>query len=282
MSGQAIGWQEAYLFDDRRRLRNGLLISLAVHASFLGMLAISPSRTVPPLPDVLSVDLIAAPAAAPAPTAAPKPSAKPPAEAAPKPQAPKPPPPKPAPKAAPKPPPPPPPPPIAKAPVQALPENVPTKVRKVAPAPKVDPRLRPKEKELSYDEAMASLGVGPEQDDVPQAASPAPVPEQSSGSPSRRNGIAVSPEMLAWVTATTRRIQSNWKGISTYEGRGLATSLELELSARGDVLGTPRVVRSSGDPYFDDNAVRAVMMVSPLPAPPRAGLTVFVFKSEGD
>ena len=42
------------------------------------------------------------------------------------------------------------------------------------------------------------------------------------------------------------------------------------------------VISSSGDPYFDDNAVRAVMMVSPLPPPPRAGVTVFVFRSEDD
>ena len=287
MSAEVLGWQVEHELDHRRRLRNGLLVSFAIHGLFLAMLAISPSRSAPPFPDVLSVDLVAS-AARPAPPAPriapPKP------EAAPKPA------PKPAPKAPPKaapepvPPEPPPaaPPPIAKAPVQALPENVPTKIRekarKVEPKREVDPRRRPREKELSYEDAMASLDdeLGPVEDRDLLRPVPKTPPAESSGSPQSKRGVVVSPEMLAWATATTRRIQNNWKGISSYEGRGLATSLELELSARGDVLGTPRVIRSSGDPFFDDNAVRAVMMVSPLPAPPRAGPTVFVFKSEID
>jgi len=290
LSSEALGWQVEHELDHRRRLRNGLLVSLAIHGLFLAMLAISPSRSAPPFPDVISVDLMAAaPAARPAPPAPPKapPKPEPAPEAAPKPA------PKPAPKAPPKAAPEPippkplpsePPPPIAKAPVQALPENVPTKIRKVEPRRDVDPRRRPREKELSYEDAMASLDdeLGPVEDrDLLKPAAEAP-PAESSGSPQSKRGVVVSPEMLAWATATTRRIQNNWKGVSSYEGRGLATSLELELSARGDVLGTPRVIRSSGDPFFDDNAVRAVMMVSPLPAPPRAGPTVFVFKSEID
>ena len=44
----------------------------------------------------------------------------------------------------------------------------------------------------------------------------------------------------------------------------------------------PRVSISSGDLYYDENTVRAVLMVNPLPAPPRAGVTVFVFRSEVD
>ena len=37
------------------------------------------------------------------------------------------------------------------------------------------------------------------------------------------------------------------------------------------VLGEPVVRASSGDPHFDDNAVRAVIQASPLPAPPSSG-----------
>ena len=65
-------------------------------------------------------------------------------------------------------------------------------------------------------------------------------------------------------------------------GRGLATHLELRLSASGDVIGEPRVLRSSGDPYFDDNAVRAVLMASPLPPPSQPGIRNFLFRSEAD
>ncbi|MBW1882031.1 MAG: TonB family protein [Deltaproteobacteria bacterium] len=69
---------------------------------------------------------------------------------------------------------------------------------------------------------------------------------------------------------------------ASFRGRGLATTLELELSASGQVVGTPLVLRSSGDVYFDDNAGRAVLMANPLPSPPRAGVTRFVFVSEVD
>jgi TonB family protein len=278
-----MSWQEEQELDQRRRLRNGLLVSVAIHGLFVAMLVISPSRSHPPLPDVLSVDLIAAaPApAAPAPKAPPAP--KPPAPEAAKPEpkpAPKPPPPAP-------PAPPEPPPPVAKAPVQALPENAPTQIKKVEPKPEerkqvVDPRQRPKEKQLSYEDAMASLDdeLGPVEDRDLLKPVPKPEATDSSGSPNQKSGLVVSQEMLDWANATTRRIQNNWKGTASYSGRGLATSLDIELSARGDVIGTPRVLRSSGDPYFDDNAVRAVMMVTPLPAPPTAGPTVFVFRSE--
>ena len=34
------------------------------------------------------------------------------------------------------------------------------------------------------------------------------------------------------------------------------------------------------DPHFDASVVTAVLMADPLPAPPRAGVTVFVFRSE--
>jgi TonB family protein len=283
LSSEALAWQDEHSLDDRRRLRNGSLVSLAVHGLVFATLVISPPRTPPPLPEVLSVDLVAAPPAARAARPGPAPKQSPP-------PAPKPPP-KPAAKAAPKPPPPPPPP-IAKAPVQVLPENVPSKIREVAPEPKVTkkpepeaeslPRRGVREKELSYEDAMAALDdeLGP--DENPDLLKPAPdsPASDSSGSPAPKSGVVVSKALVAWATATTRRIQNNWKGLASYEGRGLATTLQLELSATGDVLGKPLVVRSSGDPYFDDNAVRAVLMVNPLPRPPRAGTTVFVFRSE--
>jgi len=35
----------------------------------------------------------------------------------------------------------------------------------------------------------------------------------------------------------------------------------------GDVLGTPRLRRSSGDPRYDDAVLRAILKSSPLPRP---------------
>jgi len=276
LSAEALGWQDEHVFDHRRRLRNGALVSLALHGLVVASLAVSPPRAVPPLPAVLSVDLVAIPAAARAPRAPARPKAAPKPAPAPEPAAP-------------------PPPPPPKAPVQVLPEEAPRKIREVkpepkpaakpAPAPKPVPRP-PRKQPLSYEDAMAALDdeLGP--DESPDLLQPRPTADapatDSSGSPGAPRGVVVSPEILAWSEATTRLIQSKWVTPTTFRGRGLATTLELELSAGGDVLGTPRVLRSSGDPFFDDNAVRAVLKVNPLPPPPRAGVTSFVFRSEAN
>jgi len=39
-------------------------------------------------------------------------------------------------------------------------------------------------------------------------------------------------------------------------------------------------VASSGNPFYDDNAVRALVKASPLPAPPKAGRRTIVFTPE--
>ena len=111
---------------------------------------------------------------------------------------------------------------------------------------------------------MAALDdeLGPDESAALLQPPPGPTPQPQESAALART--VVSPEMLAWSVATTRRIQSKWVTPASFRGRGLATSLELELSGSGQVLGTPRVLRSSGDPYFDENAVRAVLMANPL------------------
>lgn len=295
MSSEVLHWQEEVGLDDRRRLRNGAIVSLALHALVAAVLVFSPPGSAPPMPDVLSVDLIGGvPAPAPSPSAPAVPRSAPPPAAEPAP----------APEPAP-PPAEPPPPPAPKAPVQVLPEESAEKVKQAEPEPKPkvvqkpEPKAAPpkpepvrrargaKHEQLGMDDLLAELG----EDEVSGALQARPDPAQaaaaaqtaeSSGEPGARSGEVVSKALAAWSNATTRRIQSKWVTPANLRGRGLATSLELRLSATGEVLGSPRVVRSSGDPFFDDNAVRAVLMVNPLPPPPRAGKTVFVFRSEGD
>jgi TolA protein len=129
------------------------------------------------------------------------------------------------------------------------------------------------------------LGVD-ETADLLKAPTPPAEPEASSGQPETsdvsRAGAAVSPELAKWNLDTKRRIQSRWVTPSNFRNRGLVTSLELRLSASGDVIGTPMVVGSSGDPFFDDNAVRAVMTAAPLPPPPRPGRRIFLFNAEAN
>ena len=258
MSVELIGWHDEHSSDHRRRLRNAMLVSLAIHGSIFGAFAIGPTPTFAPMPQVIAIDLVAAP------PAASRPSRRSPAPPPPKAAPPEPPPPEPAPPA----------PPVVKAPVQVLPEESPGRIRKVKPKPKSAPPRPKREKSLSYEDAMAELGVDDTADLL--QAPPAPVdPEVSSGQPesseTSRAGAVISPELAAWNLATRRRIQNTWVTPSNFRNRGLATTLELRLSVSGDVMGTPKVVRSSGDPYFDDNAVSAVLKAAPLPPPPEAG-----------
>ena len=50
--------------------------------------------------------------------------------------------------------------------------------------------------------------------------------------------------------------------------KGLECTLELRLEPTGDVVeGSVRVVRSSGSGSFDNSAIAAVYLASPLPVP---------------
>lgn len=273
MSVELIGWQDEDYFDHRRRLRNAMLVSLAIHGSIFAAFAISPPRPVVPMPQVIAIELIAAPAAA---SRSSRPSPAPPPTKA----------------TAPEPParePAPPTPPVVKAPVQVLPEESPGRIRKAKPKPKPAPRRPSRPKALSYEDAMAALddelGVDETADLLRPPPGP-PGPEDSSGQPETsdlsRAGAVVSPELAAWNLATQRLIRNKWVTPSNFRNRGLATSLELRLSVSGDVIGIPIVVRSSGDPFFDDNAVRAVLTAAPLPPPPKPGRQLFRFNAEAN
>jgi TolA protein len=129
------------------------------------------------------------------------------------------------------------------------------------------------------------LGVD-ETADLLQAPPGPSEPEDSGGQPEAsdvsQTGAAVSPELAKWNLDVKRLIQGKWVTPSNFRNRGLATSLELQLSASGKLIGAPKVVRSSGDPYFDDNAISAVLKVDPLPPPPEPGRRIFLFNAEAN
>ena len=86
--------------------------------------------------------------------------------------------------------------------------------------------------------------------------------------------------MMDWMQKSVRMIQSKWVTPSNFRGRGLVTTLKLDLSSSGKLQGEPTITRSSGDPYFDDTAVAALISVGSLPPPPRAGRIDFYFSSD--
>jgi outer membrane biosynthesis protein TonB len=246
------GWSEQRAVDQGRFL-NLLVGSFVVHAACLGILAVMPSPDAPLRSEVLRVDLVAR---LPAPAAPPKRVAKAPPAAAPVP------PPKPLPKALPKP-----------APKQiVLPKRAPKAVAsKRPPAPR---RVAPIEYEDALSQLRNELGESPASRVEPE---PVGEPVATAIAPT---GAVVDRELLAWVLATQRHVRSRYITPPEFLNRSLATDLEVLLTRGGELVGLPRVVGPSGDPFFDDNAMRAVMTSAPLPAPPDAGFYTFVFTSE--
>jgi len=242
--------------------KRGLAGSLLAHLLALLVLWIGPSPGDLDLPPVVSIDLVAAPRASVAPA---------PSRAAARPAPPKPAPPAPAPKPSAAPPPPP------KAKTKVLPQEAPQASAKPVPQ---KPRERPKE--LEYDDALAALRE--------EAGEPAPSAEAESeaalddAGPASESGPSGSgrldPEHAAWQIAVNRHIRKSWVVPTEYRGSGLRTLLAITILGDGTVIGQPTVRRSSGDPRYDDNAVRAVSQASPLPPPPSSGDKAIWFSEE--
>ena len=227
------------------QMRSLLLLSAAGHILLVLALGLAPAPAPLRMPPVLTVDLVAALPSAPVPA--------PPAPA-----------------------------PAAKPKVKILPKKAPPAVVKAKPKPKPEPVLRRRErpKELKYEDALAKLRG--EVDAAPLLVAPSPAaaaaPEASSGRPGQ--GLRVAPELLAWHLAVKQHVRRVWITPPEFRDRGLAAELVIDVAADGTVLGQPELVASSGNPFYDDNAVRALVKASPLPAPPKAGRRTLVFTPE--
>jgi TonB family protein len=105
------------------------------------------------------------------------------------------------------------------------------------------------------------------------------VPAQTAaiGSPT---GRPVSPEFFAWERRARIHIRQNWVVPPSFRNQPLRTSILVELDAGGGVVGEPRIVKRSGNPWYDDGVVRSIQKASPLPAPPEAGDWSFVFVAD--
>ena len=214
--------------------------SLVLHLGLLGLALTLPAPAGVALPRVVEVALVAAPAPPPAPK------------------------PKPVPRKAVAPP--------ARSKKRVLPE----KPRAVAPAPPKPQRevvLEPQVKEQrSLEEILADMRD--------EAGEVAPDPVLAAREPADDAAQAVSEEVLKWVRAVKRHVRRAWVVPPGFRGKALETHVMVELDVSGRVIGQPRVVRGSGNPWFDDGVVRGIDKASPLPAPPEPGSWPFVFAPE--
>lgn len=232
---------------ERREFRRLLVVSAVAHLALGLFLGFSPGGEVVMPQGVIAVELVAAPSAPAPATAAPAPKPAPPA---------------------------PPPPPEPKQVVLPK-EPAPPPEPKPAAEPKPKPEPKPAEpaSEKDYADVLSEL----REETGEEAPAPAPAQTASIGSPT---GQPVPPEFLAWERKARIHIRQNWVVPPSFRNQPLRTSIMVELDAAGGVVGEPRIVKRSGNPWYDDGVVRSIQKASPLPAPPEAGEWSFVFVAD--
>ena len=236
----------------RRELRRLFAISFAAHLALVAAFLISPQSRISVPRGVVSVELVYAPAAAR--PAAPDPVAKP----------------------VPRKPPAPPKPKKVLLPAEPTTPKIQPKVAKPAVVEK--PPLVQPEPDVEYEDVLAQLRAESGEDAPPtEIAKAAPTAIGLPGSP---NGVAISPEVAAWLKRAKIHVREHWKLPPMFRTQALEAHVEVDLDASGGVRGTPRLSRRSGNPWYDEGVIRAIQQSSPLPAPPEAGKWNFVFLPE--
>ena len=150
---------------------------------------------------------------------------------------------------------------------------------KPKPKPKAKPKPGPKPKpaaepQVEYDDLMAQL-----RKEAGEVGKPVEVAGAGSALPGSGRGIPVTPEVMAWMRSAKVHVTRAWVLAPGFRAQSLSTEIRVRLSAGGDVLGT-RVMRRSGNPWYDESVERAIKKASPLPRPPEADEWLFVFRPE--
>jgi colicin import membrane protein len=253
-----------------------LVFALVVHLVLLAILFIG-VRWQSHRPAPMTVELFQAP-----PAATPKPVAK----VEPKPEPPKPEPPKPVPKVETPPPPkvePKPEPRIEKPDIaqQAAPKPVPKPKPEVKPEPKPEPKPKPKPvakaepKPKPVPKVEAKPKPTPPRDAAAQQQIKQELAREQAALRAKRQEAELQ-ELLAreasaralatWTDQIRTKIRGNIIPPPSIAGNPEAI-FDVVLLPTGDVLGTPRLRRTSGDPRYDDAVLRAILKSSPLPRP---------------
>jgi colicin import membrane protein len=232
----------------RREFRRLLAYSGVAHLALLLVFSFSPRPGGTALPAVVRVDLVAAAPgtakSAPSKPAPPKPVAKP------KPKK-------------------------TVLPAQPKPLAKPEPATKPKPLTKPEPVTKPKpaaEPEVEYDDLLAKL-----REEAGEGGEPTAVAGANIGQPGGGRGIPVTPEVMAWMRSAKIHVTRAWVLSPGFRTQALSTEIRVRLSASGEVLGT-RVVRRSGNPWYDESVERAIQKASPLPSPPEADEWLFVFR----
>lgn len=163
---------------------------------------------------------------------------------------------------------------------EPTPEPEPAPEPRPEPTPEPEPRPEPQpQPQKSLEDVMRELRAG--------AGEPEPAPERTAraeagaaaGAPGgSARGAEVSPEVAAWLRRARIHVRNQWVLAPGFRTQDLEAHVRVELDAQGRVVGEPEITRPSGNPWYDESVVRALVKASPLPAPPEPGEWPFVFQ----
>jgi hypothetical protein len=135
---------------------------------------------------------------------------------------------------------------------------------------------KPKE-EKSLEDLLAQFR---EESGEPKPEQPAPAAAEEVVARAPASGLPVSAELADWVRAAKIRVMENWTVPAEFRLQALQTEIRVALGTTGEVIGKPRVVRRSGNLWYDEGVVRGIQKASPLPPPPEPGDWTFIFASD--
>ena len=113
--------------------------------------------------------------------------------------------------------------------------------------------------------------------EMPNSSKQTESQNHSSGSPESSTSVSALAGMYAGKVCSV--IQGQWRLVNDQGISGLKAAVEVQIAKTGEVLNI-HVVKSSGNPAFDESAVRAIERSSPLPAVPEVFVPPFTNKTK--
>lgn len=110
---------------------------------------------------------------------------------------------------------------------------------------------------------------------APRANAPAAAVDPAAGAAAASGGAGrFDPEMAAYHRKIQTMLYANWVGANQFRHQPeLRASFEVRVQPDGRIRAV-RLVRSSGNRFYDESAERAILKSEPLPNPPRGEITL--------
>jgi protein TonB len=137
------------------------------------------------------------------------------------------------------------------------------------------PRRAQEEEQVDLDDLLTEQQILSGR--MPGDAKPEAKPQLRPGAGG--TGAPVSAEVAAWQAKVRAHVRRNWALTPGLRGKGLATLVNVELTASGVILDYD-IARPSGNPWYDESVEHFLEEAGSLPAPPDSGEWPIEFKGD--